>query len=112
MEFHLDEDALTVSFTPAERLMAMHPGEHLRIPRSSIVSIRIEKDPLRPLSLRFGIDLPFVSLAGWFFRPQAKEFWLHRRSADALCLERVGAPMVRVVVDAPPQGHPIHKLVA
>ena len=112
MDLRIDDDALTVSLSPAERLLAMHPSSELRILRSSIRAARIEKDPARPLSLRFGTDLPFVMLAGWLWRPGAKEFWLHRRNQDALCLELEGAPMVRVVVDAPPEGHPARALLS
>jgi hypothetical protein len=112
MELHVDDATLTVALTPAERLLSMHPAAELRIPRASIKAARIDKDPARPLAVRFGTDLPFMVLAGWLWRPGAKEFWLHRRSREALCLELEGSPMVRVVVDAPPEGHPARALVA
>ena len=99
MQLTIEDKAIKIQFEPAERLWAFHLSSQIRVPLSSISSVRLERPETTWRELRSpGTYLPGVIKAGTYYTERGREFWYVQGSQRCLCLDMTAGYYKRIVL--------------
>ncbi|MGB3292815.1 MAG: hypothetical protein WBB01_07515 [Phormidesmis sp.] len=101
MNLTIQDGAIQIQLTSAERLWAFHLSHQIEIPLDSIQSVRLERPATTWKELRApGTHLPGLIKAGTYYTERGREFWYAQGDQNCLCLDIAAGYYKRIVLSS------------